>query len=210
MFEIIRSLTESDRVTNFVAIGNLLNEEGSFHSAFIVKNNNVLFEFHYTGRTIELTALEHDYFHKITDTIHPDEVPSFLAYCQNIIKKANPKYGFFYSGQSYDIEGNHLSENDLGERMTCVGFCLNVLKGFLEEEYIQYTDWSSDSHEEGYLERYCEKHHIDITSVKSSHRRITPIEVLISGFYTDLPIRKILIDKKQAEVKELLKARTTS
>ena len=80
------------------------------------------------------------YFHKTTLTIHPDEVPAFIVYCQQIKQKAKPIYGFFYSGEFYDKEGNYLMNKDLGERMTCVGFCLNVLKGFLEEDYIDYME----------------------------------------------------------------------
>jgi len=80
------------------------------------------------------------YFHKTTLTIHPDEVPAFIVYCQQIKQKAKPIYGFFYSGEFYDKEGNYLMNKDLGERMTCVGFCLNVLKGFLEEDHIDYME----------------------------------------------------------------------
>ena len=204
MFEIVNSLYGSDRITNFVALGNLLGENAhSYHSAFVIKYDNKLLEYHYTGKAIEYNELERNYFHKITDTIDPDEIPSFIAQCMNIQKKANPKYGFFYGGESYDQDGNHFSENDLGQRMTCVGFCLNVLKGFLEEDYIQFKDWTEDSHnEETYLTDFCAEHGINPNDVAPFHRRITPRELLISGFYIDLPITKAQIDIKQEEVQE--------
>lgn len=209
MFEIIRTREESDRNINFVALGNLINQEQSYHAAFVIRHENNLLEFHYTGEKIELVNLRRDYYHKITDTIHPDEVASFIAKCINIRKNAKPEYGYFYSGESYDEHGNHQSDNSLGERMTCVGFCLNVLKGFLEnEDYLSYEDWDSTTHEEeGYLEWYCETYNLNIEDVKSSHRRITPREFLTSGFFITIPIRKHQIDSKIQEVNEHFEAR---
>lgn len=201
MFEIIRTLEESVLSSDYVAIGNLLKKKVSTHSAFIIQRNGVLFEFHYTGQWIEFKPLYNDYYHKVTETIHKDEVPAFIAQCVNITKKANPEYGFFYSGETYDQDGNHLSSSDLGERMTCAGFCLNVLKGFLEDEYLEYSDWDSTTHDNpGYLEYYCKKHNLDLDKVKAAHRRITPRECLISCFFETLPIRKADIDSKQEYV----------
>ncbi len=207
-FDIVQSLKESDIVSDFVAFGNLLLGTESFHSAFVIQYQNKLYEFHYTGAEIEYVELRNDYFHKITNTILPDEVPSFIAMCKNILKNANPSYGYFYSGESYTKDGVHLSNIDLGERMTCVGFCLNVMAGFLEEDYINYEEWSSDTHEDPeYLTRFCEKHNLDITKIKSAHRRITPRECLISGYFDSLPITKTEIDSKKVEIEEYFTVR---
>jgi len=199
MFEIIRSMSESDRNTDFVAIGNLINENfESTHCSFIIQFEKEIFLFHYTGYSVEYCKnSESNYYHRITDTISSEEVPAFIAHCRNINKHANPTYGFFYSGEYYDKSGVHFGSQDLSERMTCVGFCLNVLKGFLEDEYICYSDWSEDTHNDpGYLERYCTKNNIDINTIKSSHRRISPRECLTSCFFTKLPITKEQIDSK--------------
>ena len=207
MFEITRSKMESDRVSDYVALGNLVENTKSYHSAFVINYNKELFEFHYTGQQIEFIEIDNDYYHKITDTISPEEVPAFIAQCQNIQKKANPKYGYFYSGESYDIKGNHLSNENLGEVMTCVGFCLNVLKGFHEEDYLEFSDWTESSHNApDYLTNYCNKHNIDPEKIRSSHRRITPREFLISGYFTQLPISKSKIDDKKADIQEYFKA----
>lgn len=203
MFEILRSKIESDRITDFVAIGNLIKEAEAYHSAFVISYGKELYEFHYTGEEIEFKVIDNDYFHKITDTIVSEEVPAFIALCKNILKNANPTYGFFYSGESYNLDGTHLSNLDLGERMTCVGFCLNVLKGFLEEDYIVYEDWTSETHEKnGYLESYCEKYKLDPSKISVSHRRITPRECLTSCFFSELPISKKEIDERIGEVDE--------
>jgi hypothetical protein len=204
MFEITRSRIESDRISDFVALGNLVNGAVSYHSAFIIKYNRMIYEIHYPGpgEGIEIENLKGDYFHKITDTILPEEVPAFIALCKNIQKNANPEYGFFYSGESYDVNGNHLSNQDIGEVMTCVGFCINVMKGYHEEDYLEFTDWQSESQSTKYLEEYCKIHNLDIDKIRAFHRRITPREFLISGFYNNLPIEKKEIEKKEPEVQE--------
>jgi hypothetical protein len=200
--EIVRTLHDSVTDSDFVAIGNRLDGTESNHSALIIQFRGTLLEFHYPGR-MELNHLQKDYFHIVTSTIPDYEVPSFISMCRNILKKANPRYGFFYSGESYDVDGNHRSNTDLGETMTCVGFCLNVLNGFVEDEYLAYWDWDHTSHPEpNYLRDYCTKYNIDMSKVQDSHRRITPSECLISCFFADLPIRKADIDSKQQEVQQ--------
>lgn len=210
MFDIVRSLVESDRSTDFVAIGNTLNDTTSEHAGFIIKFNNEYFEFHYNGSSIEFDDLTHDFYHKITDTIQPDDVAAFIAHCKSVKRTANPKYGYFYSGEYYDRNGIHYSKSDLGERMTCVGFCLNILKGYHEEDYIQYTDWNSNSHNNPkYLEDFCIKFGLDINKISLSHRRITPRECLISAFFTDMPITKMQIDSLKASVQSLFEIRAS-
>jgi len=204
MFEIVRSNHESDINVDFVAIGNLVdNHFESTHSAFLIQYDETIYVFHYTGWEIEFKSqqTDDDYYHKITETITPDEIPAFLAYAKTIKKHANPIYGYFYSGEYYNTNGEHFGDKNLGESMTCVGFCLNVLKGFLEEDYIAYTDWSEDSHnDKDFLERFCAKYNKNPDLIKDAHRRITPRECLTSCFLKDLPIRKHVIDKKILQV----------
>ncbi len=205
MFEIINTLKEQDISEDFVAIGNLINEHKEpYHASLIIKYNSILLQYHYTDTDIELSEVDYEYFHKRTKTIHKEEIPAFIAYCNSIKKNANPVYGYFYSGEYYDNKGVHFSEKSIGERMTCVGFCLNVLKGFLENDYLKYTDWDSSSHSTDYLLKYAEKHKLAVASIQESHRRISPIEILTSGFFYNIPISKIEIDNKLAEVKEYL------
>ena len=208
MFDIIRSKEESDRVTDFVAIGNIVRNGKSTHAAFVIQYEKVLYEFHYTSTSVELSEIIGDYYHKITETISPDEVPAFIAYCKNIQKNANPVYGYFYSGESYDLNGKHVAESGLGEIMTCVGFCLNVLKGFLEEEYLVFSEWNAETHDSiGYLESFCEYHGVDPSKIADSHRRITPRECLASCFFHDLPIPKQKIEDKLVEVDQFFSNR---
>lgn len=210
MFSIVRSNHESGCTSNFVAIGNLIDHElKSCHAAIIIQKDKELFEFHFDGEMVELKTIEDDYYHKILSIIKPDDIPSFLGYCQMVEEKANPIYGYFYSGQSYDpIDGHHICDNNLSEIMTCVGFCLNVLTGFiLEDEFLKFSDWPSQPENSEYLKKFCTKYNKDINDIASSHRRITPREILISAFYTTLPIRKKDIDSKKLAIEEHFKNR---
>lgn len=203
MPEIVRIQHISSIGTAFVAIGNLLSGTESTHSAFIIRYNSRISAFHFTGYSIDFEEMGRDYYHIETPVIHKDEVPAFIALCLNIQKKANPLYGFFYSGESYDFEGNHRSDTDLGEVMTCAGFCLNVLKGFLEEDYIAYADWENIPYPNlGYATRFCNENGLDINKIQPSHRRITPRECLISCMFDVLPIRKSQIDAAQQMVQD--------
>ncbi|AKH95402.1 hypothetical protein [Elizabethkingia anophelis] len=211
MFEIINTLTENDIKEEFVAIGSCIDGEGNaYHSVLIIRYKGESFQFHYTGNPSIGILFENTVysscFHKITDTINPRLIPAFIAMCKRVMKTATPRYGYFYSGEYYDNSGNHFSDKEVGETMTCAGFCINILKGFLENDYIYYQDWTSESHPtEGYLDFYCSKYSIDKDKIAESHRRISPIELLCSGFFSNLPIRKVQIDCKIDEVQDYLK-----
>lgn len=162
--------------------------------------------FHFDGKEILYDNINNEYcFHKITDTIHTELIPSFIMMCQRVMKTANPRYGYFYSGEYYDTDGVHFSEKTISETMTCSGFCLNILKGFLENDYIFYTDWDSTSHTaENYLERFANHVNIDKDKISESHRRISPLELLCSGYFSNIPIRKSQIDLKIDQTSEYL------
>jgi hypothetical protein len=201
MFPVVRTSSEPDINADFVALGYMHPARDTNHAAFIIKYNDEFSIFHYTGRSIEYEPIHDDYHHRRTETIGEEEVPAFIALCRNVKKHANPRYGFFYSGEFYKSNGDFVCDNDTGERMTCVGFCLNVLKGFLEEEYLQYNDWEESTHNApGYLEDYCEKEGLDIENVRASHRRVSPLECMCSAFFTKLPIRKEPVDQKVGEI----------
>lgn len=201
MFEVVRSLDFSEKNSAFVALGYFVVDDVP-HAGLIIKYNDIYRQFHYTGSSVELEELNLDFIHKITETINISEVPAFIAHCNNIKKRANIRYGFFYSGDYFDSVGNHFGNSDLGQTMTCVGFCLSTLKGFLEDDYILSTDWDFDGDfKPGYLERFCNRYSIDLDKVKSSFKRITPGQFLASGFFHEIPIRKAQIEEKYFEIK---------
>lgn len=208
MFDIINTFTEEDIKENFVAIGTYTNDDKeASHSVLIIKFNGFIKHIHYTGAEILFDDVYDDScFHKITDTINPALIPSFIVMCRNVMNKANPKYGYFYSGEYYDQNGNHFSDKPIEERMTCSGFCLNILKGYLEEDYLLYEEWCTPTYpKENYLEWYANRHGLQINEISPSHRRISPLEMLCSGYFENLPIKKSQIDSKIDETQEYLK-----
>lgn len=207
MFDIINTLTEKDIKDNFVAIGSYVNKEGvPVHSVLVVKYKGELSHIHFTGREILFdTISDETCFHKITETINEELLPAFIVMCRRVLKTANPKYGFFYSGEYYDLNGLHFSEKAISETMTCSGFCLNILKGFLEKDYLLFSNWNTPSYPtEDYLERFAKHFNLDIEKISESHRRISPLELLCSGFFQNLPITKLEVDSKVDETAEYL------
>lgn len=208
MFDIINTLTEKDIKENFVAIGSCINEQGvATHSVLVVKYQSELKHIHFTGREILFdTISDNTCFHKITETINEELIPSFIVMCNRVLKTANPRYGFFYSGEYYDLNGVHFADKEISETMTCSGFCLNILKGFLEEDYLLFNEWNTPSYPtEDYLERFANHFDLDIKKISESHRRISPLELLCSGFFQTIPISKNEIDSKIDETSEYLK-----
>lgn len=208
MFDIINTLTEQDRKENFVAIGTYTNENKiASHSVIVVKFNGFIQHIHYTGEAILFDNIyNEDCFHKITDTINPALIPSFIVMCKNVMNKANPRYGFFYSGEYYDQNGQHFSKKPISERMTCSGFCLNILKGYLEEDYLSYEEWSTPTYpSEHYIDWYANRYNLNIEDINESHRRISPLEILSSAYFKNLPIKKKQVDSKIDQTEEYLK-----
>lgn len=202
MFEVVKSLDNSEKENSFVALGYLI-DNPTHHAAIIIKFNNELFQFHYTSTAIDLSPLSYDFYHKITRVILPGEVPAFIAHCKAIAKHAPPLYGFLYSGDYFDTDGVHFGNKDIGQRMTCVGFCISTLKGFLEEDYILESEWEFDpDFRPGFLEHYCNIYKLNIDLVRPFWKRITPGQFLASGYFSKIPIPKTLIDNKYSDLKE--------
>ncbi len=208
MFDIINTLTEKDIKEDFVAIGSYVNgDKVAAHSVIVIKYNTVIKHIHYTSTEILLDDIYDDKcFHKITETINPVLIPSFIVMCKRVMEKANPRYGHFYSGEYYDQNGIHFSEKAISETMTCSGFCLNILKGYLEEDYLLHNEWSTPTYPtEDYLERYANHFNLDLNDISESHRRISPLELLSSAYFSNLPITKSQVDSKVDQTEEYLK-----
>lgn len=127
---------------------------------------------------------------------------AFFNHCRVIAKEANPKYGVFYDGSYYDIHGKFSSPNNMPEIMTCVGFCSNVIVGFLDsEEYIVTSDWVSKNNAkvDAYFEEFITEFivsnpKVDIALIRANLRRIKPSQYLASAYVEEIPVKKIDID----------------
>lgn len=192
---------------SFVALGYINSASNQPHAAIIIKYNNLKYQFHFNVTAIDFSLLSLDFFTKKISIIDSEDLPAFISYCKTIATKAPPKYGYFYSGDYFDENGTHFGNSEVGNRMTCVGFCLSTLKGFVETDYISEEDWTFESGPVEYFEKYCEKHELDQSLVKESWRRITPGEYLTSGFYSELPISKKMIEEKYPDLKKFMEGK---
>lgn len=203
----------------FVAAACEINAIGQAkHVGLIIHCNEGYFLFHYEGgETVELEEDPIDiwYFHKAFDFILPEFCGDFLGHCKKIQENAKPIYGFFYPG-SYYSDGVYYSENQLPEYMTCVGFCINVVKGFIEaDEFFAFEDWNAEDIDQEYIDSMIAKIQIvnpNITaeSIAENIRRIRPTEFISSAFINEYPIRKEAIDVILALVTQVIKGKRVS
>ncbi len=224
--EIEENLLHSESVdltVPFVAAAVQIDATGrAGHAGFVIHtSNNNYYLFHYTSEEVLMQDIPPCpwFFHKKLDFISNDEVNAFLAHCTFIKQNARPEYGCFYDGSFYDSEGNFFSENDFPEVMTCVGFCLNVIVGFIEsDEYLQYNDWTDSNslrNPEEYFETFINEFEelmnalptplpINIPQLRASLRRIRPDEYLAAAYLKNIPIPKSDIDSILGDVNSAL------
>jgi len=195
LFDIVQTVNATDS-HDFVALGSNFGGSYPYHSLLVVRYSEMLRGFQYFGTANEIDNIPNDCFHTIMSHIQKSDIPAFIAHCKNVIKNASPEFGYFYSGDEYDQNGVHFSNFKGQQRMTCVGFCLAIIKGFIdEEEFINYTDWNQASLENEYLTKFCEENNFNISDIESHARRITPLDYIACGLVQgELPIRKKSID----------------
>lgn len=200
--ELIKS-TEQNLDKYFVAAACLVNEQGlAQHVGLIIHSEEGYFLFHYTGQEVlfEDGKIEEWYFHKSIGFILPEFCGIFLGHCKKIAQNAKPEYGCFYNGSFYNSNGEYYSQNQIPEFMTCVGFCINVIKGFIEaDEYFEYTDWTNQKASQQYISEMIAQiqkiaPYITEEMISDNIRRIKPSEFVGSAFLKNIPIRKNDID----------------
>lgn len=212
--EIKTQLIKTESITtkdDFVAIAVTIDEKGiANHSGILISHKGQFFFFHYDKTQVLLNEVDISnakrIFHKELKIIDNKLIPSFINHCRIIKYTAKPKYGYFYGGSFYE-RGSYHSNNILPQLMTCVGFCINVITGFLEEKkYIEFTDWKPiNENGELYFTEFIKKFiqdfpDADIEELRKDFRRIKPSEIISSGYFSELPIRKTSTD----EVKPIL------
>lgn len=200
--QLIKS-TDQNLDEHFVAVACLINEDGiAYHAGLIINCEDGYFLFHYTGENVlfESASIEDWYFHKSLEFINPEFCGIFLGHCRRIEQNAKPEYGFFYNGSFYDTNGQYYSDNNIPEFMTCVGFCINVIKGFIEaDEYFNYNDWTNAKTPESYIDKMVLRiqqiaPNVTKDMIAEHCRRIKPSEFLASAFLKNIPIRKSEVD----------------
>ena len=205
-----------DLTNDFVAISVEVDENGlCCHSGLVICYEEELSYFHYTAKDVVLEKLDipltqKAIFLKELNCIHPLEVESFLGHCEKLIEVGDsPVYGFIFNDSYYDSTTKEsFLVNTYHDITTCVGFCIKVIRGFLynHDEYLKLSDWNISTlqgtnqrlinyfnHE---INNYSILHEVSIAQLISIDelKRITPTELLGSGFFENLPIIKASID----------------
>lgn len=192
-------------------------EKRILHSGIFIRYNGEGHFFHYTGRGIFLTEVTDDellLFEEFTKV--KAYIPSILAFFKRVKRTSKPKYCYFYAGALYDQDGKLKQAHVIPEYLTCVGFCLAVLKNILlGQDLIKYSDWPAghgiDGLKKDYVERFftenIQPNHPEITieQFREGIRRITPLEYFTASFSTTIPVAKSFTDANQQEVKEAIK-----
>ncbi|SKD00491.1 hypothetical protein SAMN05660461_1839 [Chitinophaga ginsengisegetis] len=173
------------------------------HSGIVMKHDSTYKLFHFDGRLwFDDAPVNNWYFHKRLDFIKEEEIENFIAHCEIIKKESNPRYGFYYPGSHYDSTGQYFSKIPNTEFMTCVGLCLNTIKGFIEDdEYFRYTDWTiADNHmtmsfiTDTIIGIRAANPTLSNVQIMEDIRRILPDEYFASTYLKTMPIRKHEID----------------
>lgn len=219
--EIDSNLIQSDSGTlpsNLVAIAVMINEDGiGQHSAIIIGVNRTYYLFHYTS---EFILLENNipqgrwYYHKVLEAIPQDESEAFLSHCESISRdNRDIKYGFIFDG-SYYRDGVYFSNSGLPEFSTCVGFCINVITGYLwDSDFLKVDDWHTQPIRNGFIEFY-ERAKLAVPDLdeelyKIHHKRIQPDECTASAYITELPVTKKAVDEIIADVRLAISQKRT-
>lgn len=218
------NISSIDTSSNFAAAAVHVNEHGiATHAGIVICYNNDTFLFHYTGQAIlmdKIDTINEWYFYKKLKIIDTSLIEAFYYHCKIIERDALPKYGFYFGGSFYE-NGQYFSELGMPEVMTCVGFCLNVILGFLEEDvFFEFDGWNPLAPNEilplgggitvgDFFNRFFVlKNNFtesEIDEFRRNFKRITPLEYITSGFITILPITKVDIDKYISLLDECLK-----
>jgi len=207
---------DNDLKENFVAAAIKYRSENHEvdHAGIAICLNENLYIFHFNGIGIRLDILDPKkwFIENKLDFIKSKEVASFFVYCEEISKECKPEYGYVYNGSFFLPDGKYFSEVEDYQFMTCVGFCINVLTGAIENnKYLLHEDWELADHEKGvYFEKYMEGILESIPEskrkiLKNNQRRIDPMDYFTSSFVYEKPISKASIDSLKPSVEKAIR-----
>ncbi len=223
--EHILKIQDCDLAEDFIAFGIELDENGhGHHSGIFISLNNELVLFHFDAITVKI---EHSndlngwfLLNKLVIFEGEDDfIINFKAHCEIICEESSPEFGFLFDGSYYDINGKYYTETDFSDVTTCVGFCIKVIQGYLNNtKFIDLTGWNinplddfklkNSSFYEQQLEILKEKYPLRIEEIKENYfKRILPSELTSSGFYDDLPVTKDNIDFIRPTVEMILQTK---
>ncbi len=220
-------LEDCDFSNDFVSISTEIDKNGiCIHSGLIICFQEQIYYYHYTGKSVLLNEIttklsEHpSLFIKKIEIIFEDDVVTFLGHCEKLQEiGVKPNYGFIFNDSYYNSNTKEsFLINAKHDITTCVGFCIKVIRGFLfnHKEYLKIDDWGNIdistlnstliNYINHYLQKYADENKIKVQDLfdKGELKRIRPSELISSGFFKDLPIRKTSIDSIIPEIEQYL------
>lgn len=217
VYNSLSRFNDHDLPENFVSIAVSISPDTliPFHAAILIRYKSVNYLHHFPGSQAPLVVDGFDetgwHIYKILDAFNyndESEIGSILQYCRRVCNQSDITYSYIVDGSEYADKGNFVSEEGLPELGTCVGFCLNTLKGALidiETSILCLEDW--DDRE--VIERVdnWSKHQVmqkypdlDWDLYNAFKKRITPLEYLCTAYFDQYPIRKDAIDNKKDDL----------
>jgi hypothetical protein len=219
---------DHDLDDEFMGVGVWLNDNGSpKHSGLVLCYEGEKLFFHFTSEEVLLdnvTTSAKDIYYKKLDLFPEIYLPYIRAHFDLLLETVNPEYGFVFTDSFYNDFGNYVADIDeLPDFCTCVGFCINVIRSILlnNPKYLEIDDWNNESLEkvdEAFI-NYVDNYLILVSKFKpekleevkaATYKRISPLELLISGFFArpqKIPVRKVDIDREILDTKKILKAK---
>ncbi len=208
-----------DLPENLVGAAVLINKEATaYHAAIFVRyrgNSKIL---HFTGTRILFEDVEralsknHVYIFKYINFVSPILLPSFYNNCNKIEKYTKATYGFHIEPNAeFTDEGNFNTPNGFPPFMTCVGFCLYFIRGFIRRDLFYYDDWDINTIEDAPPEPLAAFFN-EVTKVIPDEqydefikniRRIKPVEYLAAAYSRTIPIRKIFTDPTSRKLERI-------
>jgi len=197
---------------DFVGACVYVNEGGeAVHAGLFIKYRGNVSIFHFDGKLdFDQNPQGKGYYYKEIGFIKAAEVRAFLAFCRIISKKANPVMGYFYPGSFFLENGDYFSQASMPQYMTCVGFCLNVLKGFRGgSDFVNHADWGNASINGNLMDKIIaraksEFPDINMEKIIPHMKRIRPDEYISAAFFDDMPVSKLSIDEIISDISECL------
>jgi hypothetical protein len=223
-------LNDCDIDDDFIAFCVEVDSTGvATHSGIIICYDDMVHFFHFDS-TVHLDELnineisDNLYIKKIT-VFGNERVLAFKAYCEILQLEVSPLYGFVFSNSFYNVNGEYYSESNLPDITTCVGFCINVIRGFLynNDMYIEVNDWDNSTIDtlpadfQFWLNSIEEQLKLFSSSVDAEtmqnvrdnfFRRIRPSELASAAFFEKLPIRKSNVDYVNPTLENILQMNT--
>lgn len=195
----IKDSSDQQLDSKFIAAAVYINEDGElYHAGIAIGSDAGKRLIHLNDTILDEELNRYQYFIlKNFEHIPKDEAEAFYVHAKDAVNSSSIVMGYYYDG-TYFREGRFIIPgNEPYTRMSCVGFCLSILRGWnIDDDYIEFGDWNaanslSAEAEANELESLKALYpNLTEADLKTNIRRIKPSEYLAGAFIKTTPIRK--------------------